>query len=257
VPGTGTEGGLDAGDLRRVLAVLEDCGAPSALDAFRADALDALARRLGWRRLTFFLGRAPDGELGLERPVTLGVRKGLEEVYLARYRPDDVLTSAAGRHRLRTRGVASLDDVVAAACTPGQERFLREFLVPQDIGQWHSAWLDTRLDVHGYLAVLDHPRAPLTPRDRELLRALRPHLGALLRHHLLAWRPEAGTDVLTAREDEVARLVAAGLGNRAIAAHLHLSEDTVKKHISSALRKLGLASRTQLAVTLAARSAPP
>ena len=52
---------------------------------------------------------------------------------------------------------------------------------------------------------------------------------------------------LSARELEVARLVADGLSNPAIASALFVSVATVKTHVSHILAKLGLDSRTQLA----------
>jgi len=52
---------------------------------------------------------------------------------------------------------------------------------------------------------------------------------------------------LTTRELEVARLVADGLSNPAIAAQLFLSRATVKSHVSHILQKLTLDSRVQLA----------
>ena len=55
------------------------------------------------------------------------------------------------------------------------------------------------------------------------------------------------TDTLTRREREVAALVARGLTNRQIASALHLSERTIENHVSRILRKLGLASRAQVA----------
>jgi non-specific serine/threonine protein kinase len=55
------------------------------------------------------------------------------------------------------------------------------------------------------------------------------------------------TDRLTSREREVAQLVARGLTNRQIASDLHLSERTIENHVSNILRKLGLASRAQVA----------
>ncbi|MFD2797462.1 response regulator [Promicromonospora vindobonensis] len=61
----------------------------------------------------------------------------------------------------------------------------------------------------------------------------------------------AGEDALaplTDRERQVAVAVAKGLGNAEIGRRLYLSHGSVKAHISSALAKLGLENRTQLAI---------
>ena len=52
---------------------------------------------------------------------------------------------------------------------------------------------------------------------------------------------------LSDREQEIARLVARGLPNKAIAAQLHLTVRTVESHVRHVLAKAGLDNRTQLA----------
>jgi DNA-binding NarL/FixJ family response regulator len=55
---------------------------------------------------------------------------------------------------------------------------------------------------------------------------------------------EAGSQ-LTAREREVLRLMADGLGNKAIGVVLGISSHTVKYHVASVLTKLDAHSRTE------------
>jgi len=63
---------------------------------------------------------------------------------------------------------------------------------------------------------------------------------------------------LTAREREVAALIAHGHSNRAIADALSVSERTVETHVSNILPKLGFAARSQIAAWAAERHlAPP
>jgi len=56
------------------------------------------------------------------------------------------------------------------------------------------------------------------------------------------------TEKLTERETDVLRLIAKGFNNGEIAAQLHLSEGTVRNHVSAILEKLGVSDRTQAAV---------
>lgn len=62
--------------------------------------------------------------------------------------------------------------------------------------------------------------------------------------------PQAGSgfDKLTAREREILAWVAKGASNKEIARGLDLAESTVKIHVQSILKKLGVASRVQAAI---------
>ncbi|HEX6680826.1 MAG TPA: response regulator transcription factor [Gaiellaceae bacterium] len=59
---------------------------------------------------------------------------------------------------------------------------------------------------------------------------------------------QASSVDLTARELDVAALVGAGKANKEIALELGIGERTARTHVSNILRKLGLTSRTQLAL---------
>jgi DNA-binding NarL/FixJ family response regulator len=65
---------------------------------------------------------------------------------------------------------------------------------------------------------------------------------------LHAASPGAGLDALTTREREVLAELSRGRSNREIARALHVSEKTVKTHVSAVLAKLGVQDRTQAAL---------
>ena len=70
--------------------------------------------------------------------------------------------------------------------------------------------------------------------------------------------PGAGTGWagLSARESEVARLVAGGLGNRQVARQLDLTEHTVRAHVSRVLAAFGVASRAGLPRVMGSAQTP-
>jgi len=73
-------------------------------------------------------------------------------------------------------------------------------------------------------------------------RRIPPEIAAQLAEH-------TGEDELSEREITVLRLIAAGNANKEIAAQLGLAEDTIKRHVTNILSKLGANDRTH-AVTI-------
>jgi DNA-binding NarL/FixJ family response regulator len=80
--------------------------------------------------------------------------------------------------------------------------------------------------------------------------ALTRSLTARLLKLMAATEPETERSLLSEREIEILRLVAAGKSNRLIAEQLSISENTVKYHLKNILHKLGVSNRTE-AVTWA------
>lgn len=62
---------------------------------------------------------------------------------------------------------------------------------------------------------------------------------------------DQGLNRLTPREREIAHLIGGGAANKEIASRLHISEKTVKAHLTAIFGKLGVSSRLQLALLLA------
>jgi DNA-binding NarL/FixJ family response regulator len=125
-----------------------------------------------------------------------------------------------------------LDEYVFTALRAGASGFLLKDVRPQELA-------DAVRVVAGGDALL----APTV--TRRLLDRLS---GALPGAAAAPPRLEEVSDELTERELEVLRFVALALSNAEIADRLKVSEPTVKTHVSSILRKLGLRDRVQAVV---------
>ena len=168
---------------------------------------------------------------------------GVEAVELAqRHRPDVVLmdirmprmdgveaTRRLAGHRVLILTTFNLDEYVVEALRAGASGFLLKDAPPEELVR------AVRVVAAG--EALLSPAVTRTLLDRVVQRL-----------------PAAGAPVpavlheLTERELEVLRLVARGLSNSEIAAHLVVGETTVKTHVSHLLDKLGLRDRVQAVV---------
>jgi NarL family two-component system response regulator YdfI len=135
--------------------------------------------------------------------------------------------------------------------------WLRDTKVILMIGQISSDWTNRaiRAGIRGIL--------PEEPTADQLSAAIE-----AVTRNLIVWQPSEFqsnrsdaisvgdlaelVEPLTARETEVLRMLAEGLGNKEIAARLKISDHTVKFHVGSILGKLGASTRTE-AVSIALR----
>jgi DNA-binding CsgD family transcriptional regulator len=229
-------------ELRRVEDVFAAAHAADSLVDFLAVTLAGLDERLGFCESAFMLALTGEGRS------YAGVKHGsppyVMEEYFERWADVDALASPAGMSAYAQRGWATVSDVYAML-EPSRRRFVDDFLRRSRATGQLSLPVPAGASV-GYLTVM---RAEdFDEHDRHMLAALVPSLACALRERL-PHGIEAPT--LSTREAQVAELLALGFTNREIAHVLHIEEDTVKKHVSHALRRLGMTHRTELAVAWA------
>jgi DNA-binding NarL/FixJ family response regulator len=145
----------------------------------------------------------------------------------------EAITAATGETRVLVLTTFDLDEYAFAALRAGASGFLLKDVPPAELA--------------GAIRAVAAGDAVVSPRvTRRLLDRLSLHTPGP------AGAEDGGVDavlaVLTDREREVFGEVAHGLSNAEIAARLHLSEATVKTHISRVLAKLRLRDRVQLVI---------
>jgi DNA-binding CsgD family transcriptional regulator/tetratricopeptide (TPR) repeat protein len=150
----------------------------------------------------------------------------------------DRLLAAAARYQEASRPLLAAKAYEAAAA---------EFLRADDRGRAREAFVQA---VEAYTSI---GAAADVARLRAAFRAHGIHRGPHSRHR----RAVSGWDSLTDTEVKVAGMVAEGLSNPEIAAKLMLSRRTVSTHVSHILKKLGVASRTDIARESALRTVSP
>ena len=141
------------------------------------------------------------------------------------------ITESGGRSRVLVLTTFDLDEYVYAALRAGASGFLLKDARPDEL-------------LAGIRAVAFGDAVVAPALTRRLLYAFTKALPAVVDHGVQDPRLRA----LTERELEVLRAVATGLTNGEIAQELHLSESTVKTHVSRALAKIGARDRVQAVI---------
>jgi DNA-binding NarL/FixJ family response regulator len=158
--------------------------------------------------------------------------------------PDDVayartiLAGSTGRPRMLRAHALLLAALAARSIDPQRTvRFARVARAQFEIlgWRWHAAFC-AELSGEREAAELAYAQMGAV-RDVERLRTIE--------------EPKKARSELTARQMQIAELVAQGETNRAIAQRLHISEHTVEHHLSGIFTRLGVKSRAQLSTYVA------
>jgi LuxR family transcriptional regulator, maltose regulon positive regulatory protein len=257
-------GALEAiGQAERVASSPEVAGLLNPVPALRARLLLAQGDLAAAARWTQERGLGPHDEVSYPREPEYLL---LARVLLAQDRPDQALGLLERLHALaasqgRTGSLIEIQALQALALqASGDEPAALAALVQALTLGAPEGYLRVFVDEGTAMAGL-LGRLVATPATAQAVAAahLPPaYLGRLLRALEQAsqaalpgpWRPAAVAGPLSARELEVLGLLAAGKSNQAIAEELVISLDTVKRHVTHILDKLGVANRVQ-AVTRA------
>ena len=141
------------------------------------------------------------------------------------------ITASGARSRVLVLTTFDLDEYVYAALQAGASGFLLKDARPSEL-------------LAGIRAVALGDAVVAPALTRRLLQAFAKTLPTTDRHPT----DDPRLSTLTDRELEVLRVVAEGLTNSEIAAQLHLSESTVKTHVSRAMAKIGARDRVQAVI---------
>jgi DNA-binding CsgD family transcriptional regulator len=154
---------------------------------------------------------------------------------------------------LRCRGRLDRDPAAMAAAVEAcrlSPRPVPLALACEDVADLDPSSPDVRALLEEALEIYERVGAAWAAgRVRSRMRQFGVRLGARGRRD----RPKVGWESLTQTELKVVGLICEGMSNPQIAEALFLSRHTVRTHVSHVLAKVGLASRTELAVQAARR----
>jgi len=146
--------------------------------------------------------------------------------------------TAEGRYAEATAHLTEALKLAEACAAPYQRALILLALAERHLATRHCPSATT---------TLAEARAILEPLAARPALARAEALTARLATPTSSPTPAASPFGLTVREAEILKLVAAGLGNVAIADRLSLSRRTVEQHLRSVYDKLGVANRTAAA----------
>lgn len=227
------------------------------LDGLRERVLQAMTEEMGYRHVTFWLA---DSANNLTDPRFYNVEPYIMEIYSKQYRGYDPFDYHNLRGHFKHSGVLMLNDITSRENYFANNVYQRQVL---DQFAYHDKMVLVLYDGNRFLGGMSFLSAmkehDFTYYDRMVLDKLTNYISFLLLQQMKisqleqsAYKPllDLCPDCLTPREREVMSLILLGLDNREISERLYISLSTVKSHIWSIYKKLGVEKRSQLIVRM-------
>ena len=224
----------------------------SDISVLQSGFLKHLATIIPHRKSFFDLCTTRDGRLFFFDPVSNNMTDEELETYYQEYQYSDYVAWSFSSDKPT---VYRDSDMVTPKMREGSAIY-RQWMDPMNI--YYSIG-STVMGAHHLLGSVtlfrSREEGDFTDEEVSMLTVLNRHLSA---HFAFLW-PDGATPkarvafgqlaaqyALSEREQEIAKLISQGRTNQEIGKALFISENTVKKHVNSLYRKMGITSRTQL-----------
>lgn len=203
------------------------------------------------RRSFFDLCTSQQGRLIFFNPVSLNMSKEELASYYKEYQDSDYVAWSFSNNN----SVVYRDSDMISPAARENAAIYRQWMRPMDAYYSMGSTIISGQQMAGSITLFrSQDEGDFSDSELEMLRTINHHLSA---HFTFLWpngvSPNHSVDFpkiaerysLSARENEIANLIADGLSNLEISQRLFISENTVKKHVNTLYRKLGINSRTQ------------
>jgi DNA-binding CsgD family transcriptional regulator len=229
-------------DLRATLEILGDVSGAESTHPFPLEILEQLGQLIGVHTVGYIETKTPHGntvdayEL-VTRPMPPWMPDELRE-----WGRQDPTHATFHAHTARPLAISDFLTWRTFSSLEVYQRICRR----TDVKDSLRLYLPSK-DGEARFFFFDKEKRGFSPRERELLELLRPHLTHRRRHFGATGMPLAA---LTPREAEILNAAARGASNREIARELWISPHTVRTHLEHIFEKLGVRTRTEAAALL-------
>lgn len=220
--------------------------------ALQTQILEQLAVLIPHRRSFFDLCTTQNGHRVFFAPISLNMSKDELTDYYKNYQYSDYVAWSFSND---SSTIYRDSDMIGRSMRENSDIY-KHWMKPMDIYYSLGCTIFSSKQLLGSITLFRSEQdGDFTDSELSMLEVINRHLSA---HFTFLWpygtfpnltanfASATGKSGLSSRESEIAELIVAGHSNSEISQILFISENTVKKHVNSLYRKLGITNRTQL-----------